>query len=162
GAVWRWITVAVSVAGIATSLATPGHSEPYEAIFQAMIFVVAWAAGTLSRARRADLAAAQSRARPAAAAPGRGVCPRGRAGRARIAGERQEVVAHHVSLRGVRGGAATSLLPDKPVPARKSVEIIGDTARLALTELRRLLGVLRGPSERLETAPSASLDEIGG
>jgi len=33
---------------------------------------------------------------------------------------------------------------------------------VALTELRRLLGVLRGPSERLETAPSASLGEIGG
>ena len=41
------------------------------------------------------------------------------------------------------------------------MEIIGDTARLALTELRRLLGVLRGPSERLETAPSASLGELG-
>src|SRR5262249_42538297 len=52
--------------------------------------------------------------------------------------------------------------PAKPVQAKKSVEIIGDTARLALTELRRLLGVLRRPSERLETAPSASLGEIGG
>ena len=58
--------------------------------------------------------------------------------------------------------AATSLLPGKPAQARRSVEIIGDTARLALTELRRLLGVLRGPSERLETAPSASLGELGG
>ena len=62
----------------------------------------------------------------------------------------------------VQAEAATSLLPDKPAQARRSVEIIGDTARLALTELRRLLGVLRGPSERLETAPSASLGEIGG
>src|SRR5262249_58129731 len=66
------------------------------------------------------------------------------------------------SLMAVQAEAATSLLPDKPVQARKSVEIIGDTARLALTELRRLLGVLRGPSERLETAPSASLGEIDG
>ena len=41
------------------------------------------------------------------------------------------------------------------------MDIIGDTARQALTELRRLLGVLRGPSERLETAPSASLGELG-
>jgi signal transduction histidine kinase len=62
----------------------------------------------------------------------------------------------------VQAEAATSLLPDKPAQARRSVEIIGDTARLALTELRRLLGVLRGPSERLETAPSVSLVEIGG
>jgi signal transduction histidine kinase len=62
----------------------------------------------------------------------------------------------------VQAEAATSLLPDKPAQARRSVEIIGDAARLALAELRRLLGVLRGPSERLETAPSASLDELGG
>ena len=41
------------------------------------------------------------------------------------------------------------------------MEIIGDTARQALTELRRLLGVLRRPSARLETAPSASLGELG-
>jgi signal transduction histidine kinase len=72
------------------------------------------------------------------------------------------VVAHHVSLMAVQAEAATSLLPDKPAQARRSVEIIGDTARLALAELRRLLGVLRGPSERLETAPSASLGELGG
>jgi signal transduction histidine kinase len=162
GAVWRWITVAASAAGIATSLAAPGHSEPYEAIFQAMIFVVAWAAGTLSRARRANLAAAQSRADHAEAELDRVVSREAAAERARIARELHDVVAHHVSLMAVQAEAATSLLPDKPVPARKSVEIIGDTARLALTELRRLLGVLRGPSERLETAPSASLDEIGG
>jgi signal transduction histidine kinase len=41
------------------------------------------------------------------------------------------------------------------------VEVIGDTARQALTELRRLLGVLRKPTARLETAPSASLGELG-
>jgi signal transduction histidine kinase len=82
--------------------------------------------------------------------------------RARIARELHDVVAHHVSLMAVQAEAATSLLPGKPAQARRSVEIIGDTARLALTELRRLLGVLRGPSERLETAPSASLDDLSG
>jgi signal transduction histidine kinase len=82
--------------------------------------------------------------------------------RARIARELHDVVAHHVSLMAVQAEAATSLLPGKPAQARRSVEIIGDTARLALTELRRLLGVLRGPSERPETAPSASLGELGG
>jgi signal transduction histidine kinase len=71
------------------------------------------------------------------------------------------VVAHHVSLMAVQAEAATSLLPGRPVEARRSVEIIGDTARQALTELRRLLGVLRSPSERPETAPSASLADIG-
>jgi signal transduction histidine kinase len=162
GPVWRWITVAVSVAGIATSLAAPGHSEPYEAIFQAMIFLAAWAAGTLNRAKRANLAAAENRADRAEAELDRQVSQQAATERARIARELHDVVAHHVSLMAVQAEAASSLLPDKPVQARKSVDIIGDTARLALTELRRLLGVLRGPSERLETAPSASLGEIDG
>jgi signal transduction histidine kinase len=150
GPVWRWITIAAVVAGVTVSLTSPGdRSEPYEAIFQAMIFATAWAAGVLNRTKRANLEAAESRAEEAAAE------------RARIARELHDVVAHHVSLMAVQAEAAASLLPDKPAQARRSVEIIGDTARLALTELRRLLGVLRGPSERLETAPSASLGEIG-
>jgi signal transduction histidine kinase len=162
-AVWRWITVVLSAVGITISLTSPGsRSEPYEAIFQAMIFIAAWAAGTLSRAKRTSLAAAQSRAERAEAELDRVVSREAAAERARIARELHDVVAHHVSLMAVQAEAATSLLPDKPAQARRSVEIIGDTARLALTELRRLLGVLRGPSERLETAPSASLDEIGG
>ena len=162
-AVWRWITVVVSAVGVTISLTSPGsRSEPYEAIFQATILIVAWAAGTLSRTKRANLAAAQDRAERAEAELDRVVSREAAAERARIARELHDVVAHHVSLVAVQAEAAASLLPDKPVQARKSVEIIGDTARVALTELRRLLGVLRGPSERLETAPSASLGEIGG
>ena len=71
------------------------------------------------------------------------------------------MVAHHVSLIAVQAEAAGSLLPDRPEQARRSVEVIGETARQALTELRRLLGVLRRPSARPETAPSASLGELG-
>ena len=162
GAVWRWITIAISVVAIAVSLSAPGHQEPYQAIFLGMIFLAAGVAGTLSRARRANLAAAEGRADRAEAEIDRQVAQQAAAERARIARELHDVVAHHVSLMAVQAEAATSLLPDKPAQARRSVEIIGDTARLALTELRRLLGVLRGPSERLETAPSVSLGEIGG
>jgi signal transduction histidine kinase len=162
GPVWRWITIAAVVAGVTVSLTSPGdRSEPYEAIFQAMIFVTAWAAGVLNRTKRANLEAAESRAERAVAELDRHATREAAAERARIARELHDVVAHHVSLMAVQAEAAASLLPDKPAQARRSVEIIGDTARLALTELRRLLGVLRGPSERLETAPSASLGEIG-
>jgi signal transduction histidine kinase len=163
GPVWRWITLAAVAAGITVSLTSPGdRHEPYDAIFQTMIFVTAYAAGTLSRIKRANLEAAETRADRAEAELDRQVRRQAAAERARIARELHDVVAHHVSLMAVQAEAATSLLPDKPAQARKSVEIIGDTARLALTELRRLLGVLRGPSERLETAPSASLGQIDG
>ena len=136
GPVWRWITIAAVAAGITISLASPGHQEPYDAIFQVMIFGTAGAAGVLNRTKRANLAAAQSRAERAEAELDRHATREAAAERARIARELHDVVAHHVSLMAVQAEAATSLLPDKPAQARRSVEIIGDTARLALTELR--------------------------
>jgi signal transduction histidine kinase len=159
--IWRWLTVGAVAAGIAISLSAPGHSEPYDGIFQGLIFLTAWAAGVLSRAKRANLQAAQSRADRAEAELDRQTSRAAAAERNRIARELHDVVAHHVSLMAVQAEAATSLLPGRPAQALSSVEIIGNTARQALTELRRLLGVLRGPSEQPETAPSASLREIG-
>jgi signal transduction histidine kinase len=156
----RWIAVAATASGIAVSLSVSGHHEPYDAIFQAMIFLTAWAAGVLSRTKRASMQAAESRADRAEAELDRQTSRAAAQERTRIARELHDVVAHHVSLMAVQAEAATSLLPGRPVEAQRSVEIIGATARLALTELRRLLGVLRGPSERLETAPSVSLGEV--
>jgi signal transduction histidine kinase len=126
-----------------------------------MIFLTAWAAGTLSRTKRASLQAARSRADRAEAELDRQAAMAAERERARIARELHDVVAHHVSLIAVQAEAAASLLPGRPDQAGSAVDIIGDTARQALTELRRLLGVLRGPAERLETAPSASLGELG-
>jgi signal transduction histidine kinase len=160
GRVWRWSAWVVVAAGIAIGGAAPGHSEPYEAIFQVMIFLTAWAAGTLSRTKRANLQAARSRADRAEAELDRQAALAAGRERARIARELHDVVAHHVSLIAVQAEAAASLLPGRPEQARSAVDIIGDTARQALTELRRLLGVLRGPAERLETAPAASLGEL--
>jgi signal transduction histidine kinase len=161
GVLLRWITVAGVTAGVTFSQLTPGHSQPYDAIFQAMIFLTAGAAGLLSRAKRASVQAAESRAVRAEADVDHQVAEAAMRERTRIARELHDVVAHHVSLIAVQSEAATSLLPARPAEARRSVEIIGDTARQALTELRRLLGVLRSPSERLETAPSASLVALG-
>jgi len=160
GPLLRWLSVAGAAAGITISEAAPGHHLPYDAIFQATVFLTVWAAGTLSRATRANLEAAQSRADRAEAELDRQAALAAGRERTRIARELHDVVAHHVSLIAVQAEAAQSLLPGQPDRARASVEIIGDVARQALTELRRLLGVLRGPSERLETAPSASLADL--
>jgi len=160
GPVWRWIACLLVAAGIAVSEASPGHSQPYDTIFQVTIFLTAAAAGLLSRARRASVQAAESRADRAEAELDRQSTQAAQRERTRIARELHDVVAHHVSLIAVQAEAAGSLLPGRPAEARRSVEIIGDTARQALGELRRLLGVLRRPSEPLETMPSASLGEL--
>jgi signal transduction histidine kinase len=161
GPAWRWGACLLVAAGIAVSESSPGHTQPYETIFQVTIFLTAAAAGMLSRAKRASIRAAQSRADRAEAELDRQSAQAAERERTRIARELHDVVAHHVSLIAVQAEAATSLLPGRPDEARSSVEIIGNTARQALTELRRLLGVLRKPSERLETAPSASLGQLG-
>ena len=159
GRVWRWVVAALVVAGMTLSLTTPGHDEPYEAIFQSLIFMAAWVAGAISRAKRTSLEAATDRAERAEAEIDRQARRAAAAERTKIARELHDVVAHHVSLIAVQAEAATSLLPDRPQQAIRSVEIIGDTARNALTELRRLLGVLRGPAPALKT-PMATLAEI--
>jgi signal transduction histidine kinase len=110
---------------------------------------------------RASVQAAHSRADRAEAELDRQSSQAAERERIRIARELHDVVAHHVSLIAVQAEAAASLLPGRPDQARRSVEVIGDTARQALTELRRLLGVLRRPSARPETTPSASLGELG-
>jgi signal transduction histidine kinase len=161
GAAWRWISLLLVGTAIGISQAAPGHHQPYDTIFQVMIFATAVAAGLLSRVKRASIQAAQSRADRAEAELDRQSSQAAERERIRIARELHDVVAHHVSLIAVQAEAASSLLPGRPDQARRSVEVIGDTARQALTELRRLLGVLRRPSARLETAPSASLGTLG-
>ena len=159
--VWRWLTVAGTAAGLTVSLLAPGHHEPYDAIYQIMIFLTAAIAGLLARARRATISAAENRAARAEAELDDQAARAAMAERTRIARELHDVVAHHVSLIAVQSEAAAALIGDDgPAPVRRSVGIIGDTARQALTELRRLLGVLRGPSEPPQTAPSASLDAL--
>jgi signal transduction histidine kinase len=63
--------------------------------------------------------------------------------RARIAHELHDVVAHHISMIAVQAEAARLTVPGMPAEGAKRLIGIGDTARAALTEMRRLLGVLR-------------------
>ena len=149
--------------GIVRSQLLPGHNEPYDFFVAALQFAVAGTLGILSRTRRAYLQEVEARAEHAEAERARQVALAAAAERARIARELHDVVAHHVSLMAVQSEAAAALLPGRPEEASKSVEIIGRTAREALTELRRLLGVLRGPADvdgRATTAPSPSISQL--
>ncbi|WP_372350437.1 sensor histidine kinase [Streptomyces sp. KL116D] len=63
--------------------------------------------------------------------------------RARIARELHDIVAHHVSTISVQAETARYTTPGLSPEGAATFLAIGDTARLALTEMRRLLGVLR-------------------
>ncbi|MFE7171872.1 sensor histidine kinase [Streptomyces sp. NPDC057616] len=63
--------------------------------------------------------------------------------RARIARELHDVVAHHISMIAVQAENARLTTSGLPPEGAARFLAIGDTARTALTEMRRLLGVLR-------------------
>jgi signal transduction histidine kinase len=75
--------------------------------------------------------------------------------RARIARELHDVVAHHISMIAVQAETARLATPGMPAAGAQRLSAIGDTARDALTEMRRLLGVLRQDSavETRDTGP---------
>lgn len=63
--------------------------------------------------------------------------------RARIARELHDVVAHRISSIAVQAETARLTTPGLPPEGSRQLEAIGDSARDALSEMRRLLGVLR-------------------
>ena len=63
--------------------------------------------------------------------------------RARVSRELHDVVAHHISMIAVQAETARLTTSGMPAAGAQQLSAIGDTARAALTEMRRLLGVLR-------------------
>ena len=83
--------------------------------------------------------------------------------RARIARELHDVVAHHISLVALQADAARLTVPGMPPEGEKRLLAIGDTARTALTEMRRLLGVLREDADTADVStrlPQPGLDQL--
>ena len=110
-----------------------------------------WLAGVLVHARRqatslaARSAALQRQADQAAAAE-----------RTRIARELHDIVAHHLSVVVLQAAGARA----SGKPAGPPLEKIENSARQALAETRRLLGVLRDPDEEAGLAPQPGIGEL--
>ncbi|HEY2507060.1 MAG TPA: sensor histidine kinase [Streptosporangiaceae bacterium] len=82
--------------------------------------------------------------------------------RARISRELHDVVAHHISMIAVQAETARLATPGMPEAGAERLSAIGDTARAALTEMRRLLGVLREDTEIASPVrqPQPGLDQL--
>ncbi|MBO3143618.1 sensor histidine kinase [Dermatophilus congolensis] len=73
--------------------------------------------------------------------------------RLRIARELHDVVAHHVAVTGVQAAAARAALQKQPDLAEKALEIVEQTSRTAVGEMRALLGMLRSPGDATGAEP---------
>ena len=81
--------------------------------------------------------------------------------RARIARELHDVVAHHISMIAVEADTARLATPGMPPAGQEHLLSIRSTARDALNEMRRVLGVLRDDAgAEAEHAPQPGLDRM--
>lgn len=80
--------------------------------------------------------------------------------RARIARELHDVIAHSMSVIQVQASTARYRLPGIGDEASTEFDNIAATARTSLTEMRRLLGVLRTEDQTAELAPQQGIDDI--
>jgi signal transduction histidine kinase len=105
------------------------------------------ALGVVVRQRREVRQAAQERARDREARLAEEE-------RLRIAREVHDVVAHSLAMINVQAGVGAHVADRRPEQAKEALLAIKEASRVALTDLRATLAVLRGTSER---APSPSL-----
>jgi signal transduction histidine kinase len=80
-------------------------------------------------------------------------------GRARIARELHDVVAHHMSLIVVRAETAPYRLADLPEPVLAEFGSLSGSAREAMADMRRLLAMLRN-DQSAERAPQPGLTDL--
>ncbi|MFF7680772.1 sensor histidine kinase [Actinacidiphila glaucinigra] len=154
------------VASTISTLRWPNETEgqwadAVSAVFLAVPFLLAWVIGDSLRTRRAYYAELEERAarlqREREAQSKAAVA----AERARIARELHDVVAHNVSVMVVQADGAAYVLDASPEQAKQALETISTTGRQALTEMRRLLGVLRaGDDGGGEYVPQPGVDQL--
>jgi signal transduction histidine kinase len=77
--------------------------------------------------------------------------------RQRIARELHDVIAHSVSVMTVQAGAVRRLLRPEQEKEREALETVEATGREALTEMRRLVGLLREHGAMPEFSPQPGL-----
>jgi signal transduction histidine kinase len=151
------VTAAV-LAGPYLALAlADSHVRTLTIVLAALAPAAAWA-GSAQRARIESTRHAQARE----AIAGTLVEHTARGERARISRELHDVVAHHISMIAVQAETARLATPGMPAAGAQRLSAIGDTARAALTEMRRLLGVLREDTEpAADLEPQPGLDQLG-
>ena len=138
-----WSLACLAFAVVAISGVSGGEPENVLVVIAAMSAV--WVIGYTTRMRRSYFARETAQQAEQALSDER----------LRIARELHDVVAHNLSLIAVQAGNAAHVR--SPEHAYQALEVISQTSRAALNEMRGLLGVLRSDAG---LAPSPGLDGL--
>ena len=142
------IGLGISLAAVGLGAARTADATITDLTAPALMFTGAWFVGRSQLVRRMRLGRAEARAEAAAEQE-----------RRRIARELHDIVAHRVSTIVVQAEAGRAAA-DEPGHAEAAFESIAGSARLALGELRSLLGLLRDGDEAAATAPQPGLERL--
>lgn len=139
-------------------------SSPTDAIILGIMgsgFVLAvWITGSLRGTRRAYLEAVVDRARQLEVEREQQAQLGAAAERARIARELHDVVAHSLSVIIAQADGGRYAAQTNPAAAVEALGVVASTGRTALTDMRRLLGVLRD-GEGPQHGPQPGFQAIG-
>ena len=116
-----------------------------DTLFTAALIVIVWALAEVVRSRRAAIVQNADRAV--------------RLEQDRIARELHDVIAHSVTVMVVQAGAADEVFTSRPDDAREALRSIAEVGRATLSELRRLLNVVR-PTNDAPSAPQPGLAHV--
>ena len=143
--------IRAELAGVGTGNVLPA------VLFYALIFAM----GRMVHAHRQRASGQQDRAdrleRDQEARAARAVA----AERSRIARELHDVIAHSLSVIVVQAAAERRVLPTGQQSTAETLESIEQSGRQAMTELRRLLGLLRKSDGEPSLAPQPGLSRLG-
>lgn len=152
---------AVTVAGLALAAFRSGTQQPWLAVFFLVgTATAALALGLVFRIRRSYLAALEDRAARLQIEQEQRARLTAAAERSRVAREMHDIVGHNLAvIIGLADGAA-SLAASRPERSAEALRIISGTGRQALTELRRVLGVMRDRYQEAQLTPQPVLADL--
>ena len=156
-----------AVAGLAIGIgatAVVAHNDPLGGVgnfvFVSLIVGVVWAVGFTLGRKLGEAAEARARADRAEREREDQARLAVAEERARIARELHDVVGHAVSVMTVQAAGVRMLLKPELEREREALQVIEQTGREALAEMRRMVGVLRSLDEAPALAPQPGLEQV--
>jgi signal transduction histidine kinase len=150
------VSLGVSLAAIELAVANGEKYSPFDRLFVCVFIVAPWIVGRALHGRRREAADLAERAAQLEHEQELAVEEE----RARIARELHDVIAHSLSVIVVQAGAGERVAGRQPEQAEATLRSIQEIGRQALSEMSRLVGVLRQAGEEIGLEPQPGLDQL--
>jgi signal transduction histidine kinase len=154
--VWAWATIAGTWVGSVIAGSIMGldwHPLRIVGITFGILVLVGFAEGLRTQRERIEEATRRVAARRQSEV---------QAERVRIARELHDVLAHSLSQINVQAGVGLHLIDKNPEKARDALAAIKDTSKVALDEVRSVLGILRDGTTDAPLVPEPDLSRLEG